>query len=119
MPGRPVGFFRAHGLSLFLLAIFLGSLCGQLLTGHARWNEERIEQGAMPQPLPAYLRSGHFLSATFENGESEFLQMGMYVLLTVWLRQRGSAESRPFTDSEEAERIEPGPTPWPVRAGGA
>ncbi len=35
-----------------------------------------------------YLSSGHFISATFENWESEFLQMSMYVLLTVWLRRR-------------------------------
>lgn len=42
-----------------------------------------------------------FWSATFENWESEFLQMGVYVLLTVWLRQKGSAESRPMDKSEE------------------
>ena len=65
-----------------------------------------------------YLRSGHFVSATFENWESEFLQMGMYVLLTVSLRQKGSAESRPMKKSQEKERIEQGTKPWPTRAGG-
>ncbi len=119
MADRSIGFFRANGLSLVLIAIFLGTLAGQLLTGHASYNEERIEEGAMPQPLSVYIGSGHFLSATFENWESEFLQMGMYVLLTVWLRQRGSAESRPFKASKAEEKVEPGPTPWPVRAGGA
>ena len=44
--------------------------------------------------------------------------MGMYVLLSVSLRQRGSAESRPLDPSQEQERIEDGPKPWPVRAGG-
>ena len=41
------------------------------------------------------------------------------VLLTVWLRQLGSAESRPLDPAQEEEKIEPGPTPWPVRVGGA
>jgi hypothetical protein len=118
MADRSIGFVRANGLSLVLIAIFLGTLGGQLLTGHASYNEELIEQGAASLPLSEYLGSGHFLSATFENWESEFLQMGMYVLLTVWLRQRGSAESRPFDESKEEEKVEPGPTPWPVRAGG-
>ena len=44
--------------------------------------------------------------------------MGMYVLLTVWLRQKGSAESRPLDPAKEDERVDQGPTPWPVRAGG-
>jgi len=109
-------FFRRNGLSLVLAAIFLIFLLGQILTGRAAWNEELLREGQAPLSLWAYFDSGHFISATFENWESEFLQMGMYVLLTVWLRQRGSAESRGF--DEEPEKIEPGPTPWPVRKGG-
>jgi hypothetical protein len=111
-------FLRANGLSLTLLALLLVSLAGQVFTGHATYNQERIEKGDAPVALAVYLRSGHLISATFENWESEFLQMTMYVLLTVVLRQRGSAESRPMDPSEEDPRIEPGSTPWPVRAGG-
>ncbi len=55
-----------------------------------------------------YLRSGHFLEATFENWESEFLQMGLYVLLTIWLRQRGSAESKKLYEKEDVDE-EPNP----------
>jgi hypothetical protein len=44
--------------------------------------------------------------------------MGMYVLLTVSLRQKGSAESRPLDEAQEEERVEPGSTPWAVRKGG-
>lgn len=115
MRGEP-SFFRRNGLSLVLAAIFLTFFLGQILAGHATWNEELLRQGQPPLDLPAYFDSGHFISATFENWESEFLQMGMYVLLTVWLRQRGSAESRGF--DEEPEKIDSGPTPWPVRMGG-
>jgi hypothetical protein len=59
------------------------------------------------------------VEATFENWESEFLQMGSYVVLTALLVQRGSAESRPL-DGEEDDR-DPHPkadSPWPVQRGG-
>jgi hypothetical protein len=111
-------FLRRNALSLVVLAMMLLSLAGQALSGHAVHNKELAELGVPALSLARYLASGHFVSATFENWESEFLQMGMYVLLTVSLRQKGSAESRPMHESEEHERIEPGPTPWPVRVGG-
>jgi hypothetical protein len=116
--GDSPSFFRRNGLSLVAAALMLGSLVGQFLTGHAVYNAERLEIGLRPLDLVHYLVSGHAVSATFENWESEFLQMGMFVLLTVVLRQKGSSESRPMSESEEDPRIEPGPKPWPVRAGG-
>ncbi len=115
---RSPSFLQRNGLSLVLLALFLVFLVGQVLTGMEVSNAERIEQGLLPESLAQYLASGHFISATFENWESEFLQMGMYVLLTVKLRQKGSAESRPLDPAEEEERIDPGPAPWPLRKGG-
>ncbi|WP_374012577.1 DUF6766 family protein [Pseudoxanthomonas koreensis] len=118
MVGSDVSFFKRNGLSLVLVSLFVAFLAAQVLSGHASHNEERQQSGFATLTLLAYLQSGHFVSATFENWESEFLQMGMYVLLTVWLRQRGSAESRPLDPAQEHERIDPGPTPWPARAGG-
>jgi hypothetical protein len=112
------GFWRANGLSMALLALFAAALSAQALSGWQLHNAERLEEKAPPLALLDYLGSGHFISATFENWESEFLQMAMYVLLTVVLRQRGSAESRPLDPAEEAPRIVAGPTPWPARAGG-
>ena len=111
-------FWRRNGLSLVLVALMVASLAGQVVMGLEVYNRELLEHGALPLSLWAYLHSGHFVSATFENWESEFLQMGMYVLLTVSLRQKGSAESRPMSPSQESERVERGPVPWPVRAGG-
>lgn len=116
--GHSSGFWRNNGLSLTLIALMLASLVGQILTGHSVYNDELRDLGGAPLSLGAYLHSGHLLSATLENWESEFLQMAMYVLLTVTLRQRGSAESRPMDLSKEGERIDPGCTPWPVRRGG-
>lgn len=111
-------FLRRNGLSLVLLGLLLGALVGQAIAGRSVYNKELAEAGAPRLAWAEYLRSGHFIAATFENWESEFLQMGMYVLLTVSLRQRGSAESRPMKESQEEERIERGTKPWPVRAGG-
>src|SRR6218665_3942338 len=111
-------FWKRNGLSLVLAALFLAFWVGQILTGQAAFNEERVMDGLPPLGLLAYVTSGHAISATFENWESEFLQMGMYVLLTVWLRQRGSAESRPLDPAEEHEEIKAGPKPWPLRVGG-
>ena len=75
----------------------------------------------MPLNFGECLRSGHFLEATFENWESEFLQMGLYVLLTIWLRQRGSSESKKLYE-EEAVDEEPDllkqDAPGPVKRGG-
>src|SRR5690606_5372316 len=51
----------------------------------------------------AYMQSGDFLSALFENWESEFLQMGAYVVLTAMLFQRGSAESRDPDDPDRPD----------------
>ena len=113
-----IPWWRANGLSLVLSAIFLACLVGQAWAGHLAFNDELMREGEAPLGLAAYLTSGHFLSALAENWESEFLQMGMYVLLTVSLRQRGSAESRPFSPAKEEERVDSGPTPWPLRAGG-
>lgn len=110
--------WRRNGLSLVLFGLMAVFLTGQALTGWHVFNEELNQHGVASIGLWSYLSSGHFISATFENWESEFLQMGMYVLLTVRLRQQGSAESRPLDPQEEETRIEPGPTPLPVLKGG-
>ena len=71
--------------------------------------------------MSQYLFSGHFLQATFENWESEFLQMALFVILTMFLYQKGSSESKDPDKKEEVDR-EPNPrrknAPWPVKKGG-
>ncbi len=83
--------------------------------------EELKADGMPPVDLAGYLTSGHFVEATFENWESEFLQMGALVVLSVFLYQRGSPESKDPDAKEavdrEADPRRPG-APWPVRAGG-
>jgi hypothetical protein len=108
------------------LLIVMGTLCvitlvGQSLTGWHVYNEDLAELHLPAIPLGSYIGSGHWLEATFENWESEFLQMGMFVLLSVWLRQKGSAESKKLYEEEDVDRDgEPNRegAPWPVRRGG-
>ena len=111
-------FWARNALSIVLLALFFISLMGQIASGRSVLNEERGEQGQPALSWSADLGSGQFISATFENWESEFLQMGLYVLLTVTLRQRGSAESRAYPGEEPPARIDPGPRPAWAAAGG-
>jgi membrane protein implicated in regulation of membrane protease activity len=93
-------FWRDNGLTITLMLMFLGSVAGMALTGRASHNEELAKHGQAGLGLAAYLASGEFLSALFENWESEFLQMSSYVVLTAILFQRGSAESRDPDDPD-------------------
>ncbi|GLS28350.1 hypothetical protein SAMN04488498_11584 [Mesorhizobium albiziae] len=93
-------FFRDNGLTILLVTMFLFSVVGMICTGQAAHNEELIVHGSAPLGLLAYMASGSFLSALFENWESEFLQMAAFVILTATLFQRGSAESRDPDDPD-------------------
>ena len=115
--------WRDNSLSIVLVALFLGSMIGQTLTGWREYNEERRAHRNTPVALSAYLSTGHFWEATGENWESEFLQMAMFVILTAGLRQKGSAESKRIDVVEDVDldparfRDRPG-VPGPVRRGG-
>ena len=117
-------FFRNNGLSLVLLGLFLGTMIGQTLTGLRDHNETNREHGRPEVGLGEYLGTGHFWEATAENWESEFLQMAMFVVLTIFLFQKGSAESKdpddddnPLDNDPSLSRHDP-KAPWPVRKGG-
>jgi len=66
-------------------------------------NEDLVEAGQAAQSYWHYLGTGHFAEATFENWESEFLQMGSYVLLTAFLVQQGSPESKPLDQGDRPD----------------
>ncbi|MGI8640115.1 MAG: DUF6766 family protein [Pyrinomonadaceae bacterium] len=87
-------FFHNNSLSIALFGLFFFSFVGQYLTGVKEYNDDRKEHNQPTVGYVEYLGEGHFIEATFENWESEFLQMGMYVVLTIFLYQKGSSESK-------------------------
>lgn len=91
-------FLRDNGLSVALLSLFALSWLGQSITGWHVYNKNRSEHHARPIPYDAYLCSAHFAEATFENWESEFLGLGCVVYFSVWLRQKGSPDSKSFRE---------------------
>ena len=113
--------FRNNGLSIAFVLLFLFAIVGQALTGWKEHNKEREEDAQPALDLSSYLSTGHFIQATFENWESEFLQMALFVVLTISLRQKGSSESKSMDGKEEVDR-EPSArrrgAAWPVRKGG-
>ncbi|HMG40737.1 MAG TPA: DUF6766 family protein [Acidimicrobiales bacterium] len=115
---------REHSLSIVTLGMFLVIwLGGQVWAGHRTYNDEQRSHGQPTVSVADYLTRAEFGEATFENWESEFLQMGVYVLLTAWLVQKGSAESRPpegdgSFGEDPSEHSDDAESPWPVRRGG-
>jgi membrane protein implicated in regulation of membrane protease activity len=101
---------RENGLSIFFLLLFLGSLVGQAVAGHAAYNEEEIDisrlSGDQPDTISMgrYLTSSSFWRAVMENWQSEYLQFTMFLIVTVWLVQKGSVESKePGKEGRESD----------------
>ncbi|MCV3739326.1 hypothetical protein OCK02_24470 [Rhizobium sp. TRM96647] len=114
--------FRDNSLTIILVAATLLATLGMSMAGWFASRAEIAEHGAQQLSYANYLGSGHFLSALFENWESEFLQMATYVCLTAYFFQRGSAESRD-PDSRHPSDEDPSfsdhkDAPWPVQKGG-
>jgi hypothetical protein len=114
---------KDHGLMLANAGLFIAFLGGMILSGASHYSEEQQSHGQPPTGIGDFLASGQFYEATFENWESEFLQMALYVLLTVFLFQKGSSESKPVDkdapqDEDPREAKIKDSTPWPVKRGG-
>ena len=115
--------WRNNSLSIVLVGFFVLTMLGQTLTGWHERNQDAEAHGEAGISLSRYLVSGHFWEATGENWESEFLQMAMFVLLTVSLRQKGSAESKRIdvletVDIDPRDHRDDPEAPGPVRRGG-
>jgi hypothetical protein len=93
-----VRFLRDNSLSIFFLVIFLASLAGQAIAGHAQFNHDQILHHGDAISLGRYLTTSQFAADVAENWQSEYLQFTLYILTTVWLLQRGSPESKPLDD---------------------
>lgn len=114
---------RNNSLGLVMLTLFIALIIGQSLVGFRNYNNEQQEHSQPQASFVQYLGNGDFIEATFENWESEFLQMFAYVLLTVFLYQKGSAESKKLLGREptdqEPKHSRSRNAPWAVKKGGA
>lgn len=116
-------FWKNNSLSIVLFGLFFVVMVGQSVTGFQTYNDERSDHGQLKIGYDEYLTSGHFGEAIFENWESEFLQMSFFILLTVYFRQKGSAESKKVggpedVDNDPLDSRRTKDVPWPVRKGG-
>ena len=116
-------FIYENALSVVAFGFFLVSMIGLALAGHREYNADQRQHGQPPVSVGGYVTSGHFAEAIGENWESAFLETTIFVLLTRFLYQRGSSESKGI---EEPQAVDQDPrearadprAPWPVRRGG-
>jgi hypothetical protein len=98
--GRFTYFYR-HSLSLAFLLLFVLSLALHIVVGDKACNEEHTFTGQPPVSLTAFLISLKFWSSTLQTWQAEHLAIVAFVLLTVFLREQDSAESKPLEAGDQ------------------
>lgn len=96
----------SSSLAIVMGAIFLGSWLVQSVAGWAAFNEQRLQQLQVPLAWSDYVRNADFWSRTLQNWQSEFLAVGTLAVLAIYLRQRGSSQSKPVGEPHGATGIE-------------
>ncbi len=94
-----------NSLLLVMSAIFFASWFAQSVTGRNIYNAEQIEHKQATVSWLNYVASADFWQATLENWQSEFLAVGSFAVLTIYLRQRGSPESKPVGEAHDSTGI--------------
>jgi hypothetical protein len=85
----------AHSLSTALFVLFVLSFLGHAAGGMHHYNHEQRAHGQAPVSMRQYVGTSRFWFESFQNWQSEFLAMGTLAVLSIWLRERGSPESKP------------------------
>jgi len=85
----------SNSLIIAMTVIFLGSWFAQSVTGMTDYNQDQHDHGEPGLSWVGYIGSSEFWQTTFQNWQSEFLAVGSFAVLAVYLRQRGSPESKP------------------------
>jgi hypothetical protein len=84
-----------NSLSLAFLVLFLGSFLLHAKGGVGEFNEDLAQEGREPLSYWEYFGTARFWFESLQNWQSEFLAIFCMVVLSIWLRQRGSPESKP------------------------
>ncbi|GAA1007878.1 hypothetical protein QEP66_11095 [Streptomyces sp. LB8] len=100
------GFVYSRSLGLVMGTVFLLSWLTQSVTGVAAYNEEQLRRLQAPVSWTEYLTAADFWSRTLQNWQSEMLAIASMAVLAIYLRQRGSPESKPVGASDSATGVE-------------
>jgi hypothetical protein len=95
-----------NSLLIVMAAIWLGSWFTQSITGVSEYNSELLDHHQLPVSWLTYLGRADFWERTLQNWQSEFLAVGSMAILAVYLRQRGSPESKPVGAAHGSTGIE-------------
>lgn len=96
----------SSSLAIVMGTIFLMSWLVQSVAGWASFNETRLERMQDPITWSSYLGNADFWSRTLQNWQSEFLAIGAMAVLSIYLRQRGSSQSKPVGEPHDATGVE-------------
>jgi Domain of unknown function (DUF6766) len=96
----------SNSLLIVMAIIFLGSWFAQSVTGWTDFNADQQAHGEATVSWLSYVGSASFWEATLQNWQSEFLAVGSFAVLAVYLRQRGSPESKPVGTPHEETGVE-------------
>jgi hypothetical protein len=99
-------FVYSNSLLIVMSIIFFGSWFAQSVTGWTEFNAQQTDHGETTVSWLSYTGSADFWEATLQNWQSEFLAVGSFVAITVFLRQRGSPESKPVGAPHDATGVE-------------
>jgi len=96
----------SNSLGIVMGLIFVGSWGAQSFAGQVAFNEERLAQLQAPVSWAGYVTSAEFWNRTLQNWQSELLAVGSMAVLSIYLRQRGSPESKPVGQAHDSTGVE-------------
>lgn len=96
----------SSSLAIVMGGLFLLSWLIQSVAGWAAFNETRLGRLQDPLTWRSYLVNADFWARTLQNWQSEFLAVGAMAVLSIYLRQRGSPESKPVGAPHDATGVE-------------
>ena len=96
----------SHSLVIVMTAIWLLTWFAQLVTGRIEYNAEQLDHHEAPLSLLQYAGASDFWNRTLQNWQSEFLAVASMIVFSIWLRQRGSPESKPVGSPHASTGVE-------------